>query len=200
MAFAIIVAGILMISPVSADYGYTQKWMGSPTWLQEKGVVSTFEPKLFRGAELQINLSLFTTNYLNAGKDYLIAGSFNNAKTSFDSALGRDPESFDAWFGRAYALEALKRYQIAVESYDTAIKFSKNNKYTYLAYAGKGRSSLENQKYQDAVTAFEKAIETYQSSAANNLTELGNLHEGLNDAEEKLGPQTEANDTKKNGE
>ncbi len=187
MVFFIILSAILIISPVSAEIGYTEKWMDSPAWLQERVAVSTFEPILFRGAELNINLSQSTQNYINTGKDYLVASSFNDAKTSFDTALGKEPESFDAWFGRAYSLEALKRYQSAVESYDSAIKFSKLNKNSYLAYAGKGRSSLETRKFQDAADAFEKAIEIFQSSFQNNLTELSHLQEGLADARKNLG-------------
>ena len=200
MIFAVILAGILIISPVSAEYGYTQKWMGSPAWLQEKAHVLSFQPKLFRGAELEVNMSQFTTNYLNNGKDYLVAGSFNDAKSSFDTAIGRDPESYDAWLGRAYSLEKLNRYQTAVESYDTAIKFAKLNKNRYLAYAGKGRSALETQNYQGAADAFERSISEYQSYTLNNLTEMSYLYEGLADARVNLGEQTEAVEAKKKAE
>jgi tetratricopeptide (TPR) repeat protein len=200
LIFVLVIAGILVISPVSAEYGYTQKWMGSPAWLQEKSGGSTFQPKLFKGAELAISLSQFTANYINAGKDYLIAGSYNDAKISFDNAIGRNSESFDAWLGRAWSLESLRRYQSSVESYDNAIKYSKSNKNSYIAYAGKGRSSLEIHKFQDANDAFDHAIVAYQSSPANNLTELIYLYEGLADAKENLGQKPEADEARKKAE
>jgi len=196
MFFTILLSGILIFSPVTAETGDTQKWMGSPVWIQEKAHVSTFQPKLFRGAELAINLTQYTTNYVNSGKDYLAAGSFNDAKTAFDSALERDGASFDAWLGRAYTLEALKRYQSASESYDSAITFAQDHKNAYYAYAGKGRSSLENQKFQDSMDAFTQAIIQYHRVGAEDRNDLINIYEGLAAATEKLGLQTEADDAK----
>ena len=174
--------------------------MGSPVWIQEKAHVSSFEPRLFKGAELAINLSPFTTNYVNIGKDYLAAGSYIDAKTAFDTAIGREPELFDAWLGRAYALEGLKRYQAAVESYDTAIQVSKSHKNSYYAYAGKGRSSLETQKFQDAYDACTVGIETYHQVKAENTDELKNMYSVLADAADHLGLATEAADARQMAE
>jgi tetratricopeptide (TPR) repeat protein len=174
--------------------------MGPPTWLFEKLPGATFEPSLFKGAELNIDIGFVVHDYINDGKDFLNEGLFFDAKISFDNALSRKPDSYDAWLGRAYSLEALKRYQFAVESYDTAIRYSDNEKYAYLAYAGKGRSSLENRNYQDAADAFVRAIELYPESADYDRDNLADCYAGLADALQNLGKTAESDEATRKAE
>jgi hypothetical protein len=67
--------------------------MGPPTWLFEKLPGATFEPSLFKGAELNIDIGFVVHDYINDGKDFLNEGLFFDAKISFDNALSRKPAS-----------------------------------------------------------------------------------------------------------
>ncbi|MFH0968517.1 MAG: tetratricopeptide repeat protein [Methanobacteriota archaeon] len=183
---------ITTISPVSAEYGYTQKWMGSPDWLEEKANAS-MEPDLYKQMQKGSEAINSTYTLINEGKDLLRGGDYNEAISDFKWAIDADSEMFDAWLGHGMALEGLKRYQSSLDSYEAAIGLAKSNKNAWIPYAGKARALLELQKYQESVSAFTLAIDKYGKSGSENKTDLENLNAGLADAKEKLGTKTAAN-------
>lgn len=184
-------AALLSISPVSADYGYTQKWIGSPAWLDEKVNVTILNQDLYGRMQAGDSLDSVPTD-INTGKEQLKGGSYAAAKESFENAINLDGNISDAWAGRGLAQEGLKHYQLALDSFNSAIDLSTNNKYIWLVYAGKARALLELQKYQDAFSSYNLAIEKYSSSGSSDKSDLINLYEGIADALEKLGKKTES--------
>ena len=147
-------------------------------------------PDLFIPKNLQESNDVPTvSSYLEDGNDFLISGSYNDAKNSFEKVIGLNHQSFDAWLGRGYALEGLTRYQSALESYEKAIVLSKNQEYAWAAYAGRGRVSLELQLYQVAERAFEKSIELFDGVGSGTNEDLINIYTGLLQAKQNLGDE-----------
>ena len=179
-------ACIIGIAPVSAEIGYTQKWVGSPDWLNEKANASV-ETDLFKQLQEGTDKDKNNFEYINEGKDYLRGGDYKHAKESFELGMSGNSELFDAWLGRGLSLEGTKKYQTALDSFEYAIGLSKNNKHAYVAYAGKGRALLELQKYPEALKALNLAIEKYNSSGLDNKNDLSNLNDAVADANSKIG-------------
>lgn len=192
--FSLILLIFCMIpSSVSAESEYTQGWLSAPDWVLDridKSILpDLFIPKNLTGDSEEIPT---VTSYVQQGNDLLDSNSFEAAKTQFDGAIGLNSRSFDAWLGKGYALEGLKRYQSALESYEKAIELSNNKIRAWAAYAGKGRALFELQQYQTAGDAYEKSISMFDRSKSGTTEELSVLYRELAEVKAKVGDEAEA--------
>ena len=73
-----------------------------------------------------------------------------------DKAIELNPNTAEAWFGKAESLYSEERYEEALEAYEKAIVLNPN--YAE-AWSGKGNALDKICKYDDAIKAFDKAIE-----------------------------------------
>lgn len=191
----VVVASVLLSPPVRADdYGYTEGApLGAPNWLLERMDTSSlpeyYLPRNTTGEQVNVPTA---SSYISSGNNLLVSGSFADAKLAFENAVQLKPGSYDAWVGRGLALEGLKRYQTAIDSYEKAIGFAPDDGSSWIAYGGKGRVSLELNKYQDASDALERAIDEYARSGASNMDDLSSLYSHLAEAKNKLGLNAEA--------
>jgi tetratricopeptide (TPR) repeat protein len=193
-------AALGLVCPAAADEeGYTQGWMGAPDWLLERmdtDIMPAFYiPKNTTGQTGEVRPT--AGSHISEGNNLLISGSYADAKRSFENAINLKPESFDAWTGRGMALEGLKRYQTALDSYEKAISFSDPDEdAAWIAYAGKGRVCYHLADYKTALNAIEEAIERFAGSGESNIDDLIHLYEKLADIEEKLGNEAAASDAR----
>jgi len=193
MFFLILVVFGMIPSSVSAESEYTHGWLSAPDWVLariDKNILpDLFIPKNLTGKSEEIPT---VTSYVQEGNDLLASSSFEAAKESFDGAIVLNSRSFDAWLGKGYALEGLKRYQSALESYEKAIGLSNNKVRAWVAYAGKGRALLELQQFQAAGDAFAKSISMFDRSKSGTVEELSDLYRDLAKAKAKIGDEVEA--------
>lgn len=199
--FLVLVISGIIPSSVSAEEGYTQGWMGAPNWLLARMDTSNM-PDLFIPKNLTDESKEIPTvsSYVQNGNDLLAGGSFDAAKKSFEGAIGLNSLSFDAWLGRGYALEGLKRYQSALESYEKAIELSRNKELAWAAYAGKGRVSSELQQYPVAKDVLEKSIDLFNSPKSGTTEDLVSLYEELAKVKQNLGDEAGASAALKKAE
>lgn len=194
----LVVILMLMVSGLlpgmaSAEEGYSQGWLGAPDWVLDRMDTSIlpdfYYPRNLTGESEE---SPSVSSAIQKGNDLLASGSFTEAKKSFEDAIGMNSRSFKAWLGRGYALEGLKRYQSAHDSYDTAISLSGNQEAAWAAYAGKGRVAFELHQYQVAETALEKSIEKFADTESGTPEELIDLYLVLAETKEKRGDESGA--------
>lgn len=186
-------SGILIIlfaiAPlVSTDDGYTQGWLGAPDWVLDRTDTSIlpdfYYPRNISGTNVEIPT---VSSSIAKGNELLAGESFLDAKRQFEEAIRLNFRSFDAWLGMGYALEGSKRYQSAVESYQTAISLSGGEESAWVAYAGLGRVSLTLGQYQTAEQAFQTAIKMIEEMRYADTDEMKKLYDELAEARQKQG-------------
>jgi Flp pilus assembly protein TadD len=118
------------------------------------------------------------------GTTLLELGLTDQSAAAFDRAIALDPENPHAWAGRGYLLLKLGKNQEALESFNQALSIDPNNKpaqdgkeqalnpagagQSYdeaKAYVEKGNTYFSQGRYDDAMSAFEKAISLNQNDA-----------------------------------
>lgn len=194
--------GCLFGVSVLADNGYTQgSPLGAPDWLLQR-LDTSLSPDFYKPSNTSTTEVIIpsVSSYLTAGNNLLIAGSYSDAKHDFESAIGLKPDSYEAWLGRGMALEGLKRYQTAIDSYEKAISLSESETGAWVAYAGKGRVLIHLQKYQDASDALETAIDEFNQSGSLDIEDLIHMYEKLASAQELLGNTSAAKEASKRAE
>lgn len=169
----------LIPSSVSALDGYTEGWLGSPEWVRNRMDTSILPDFFFPRDENSETELPTVTSHVTAGNGLLAGGAYLDAKKSFESAIALNPNSYEAWIGRGYAMEGLGRDQSALESYEKAISLSARKETAWAAYAGKARMSLNLQQYTNAVHAFERAIALFDQDPKGTLDEYQHLTDGL---------------------
>jgi tetratricopeptide (TPR) repeat protein len=201
-AFFCCFIGFLIVAPVVGDDGYTQgSPLGAPDWLLQR-LDTSIAPDFYTPSNKSTTEVIIpsVSSYLTAGNNLLIAGSYSDAKHDFESAIGLKPDSYEAWLGRGMALEGMKRYQTAIDSYEKAISLSESETGAWVAYAGKGRVLIHLQKYEDAVKAFETAIDEFSRSGSLDIEDLVHMYEKLASAQEMLGNTSAAEDAARKAE
>lgn len=162
--------------------------MGSPDWVRDRMDTSILPDFFFPRDEDSESKELPTvTSHVKTGNDLLAGGAYLDAKKSFESAIALNPNSYEAWIGRGFAMEGLARDQSALESYEKAISLSARKETAWASYAGKGRMSLNLNQYADAEHAFERAITLFDQDPLGTSDDYQQLTEGLAEAQAKQG-------------
>ncbi|MDD1728901.1 MAG: tetratricopeptide repeat protein [Methanospirillum sp.] len=194
---ALVIMGVLFCfctTAVTADDGYTDGApLGAPNWILERMDTSImpdyYLPPNTTSDEVRVPTA---TSYINSGNTLLTSGSFAEAKGAFENAINMKSDTYDAWVGRALALEGLKRYQTSEESYRKAISLAAADGSAWVAHAGVGRVLIELKKYEDAAASLETAIDEYAKSGSTNIDDLASIYNHLAEAKNKLGLADEA--------
>lgn len=88
---------------------------------------------------------------------------YEAAHEVFDQAINKEEINADYWFGKAYSLTKLGKYQESIDAFEVAIKFyrTRNDKIDALASAwvNKGFAHHELGKIQDSINCYNKALE-----------------------------------------
>ncbi len=188
--FSLMILGTL--TPVqSVQEGYSQGWLGAPDWVLDRIDTSILPDFYYPRNISEVHEDLPTvTGSIASGNDMLAGGSYLDAKTQFEKAIAINSRSYEAWLGRGYALEGLKRYQSALESYEKAILYSTNKESAWAAYAGKGRTLLALNQYELAEKAFENSIQKLEQTGVGYNEELVDLYSGLAGIQERKGAES----------
>jgi tetratricopeptide (TPR) repeat protein len=109
--------------------------------------------------------------WMQRAGEYESNGSLDQAISAIEQALKIDPENASSWLGKGSALSQMavvaddqKMYNESLQAYDRAIEFAKkNNTMLAEAWCGKGDVLTQMQKGDEAVGAYEAAIELNQS-------------------------------------
>lgn len=133
-------------------------------------------------------------DYLQEAWGYLEGGSYKDAQKSFDKAIELNGTSSEAWYGRGMALENQKRYLSAIDSYEKANSFSKTPALKWGTNAGKGRSYLALQQFENAKNALTTAISQYKDAKISSPDDLALMYKNLAKALEMLGETDAAAD------
>jgi tetratricopeptide (TPR) repeat protein len=197
--FVVVVVCCLLPIPVSAEDGYSGGApLGAPNWILER-MDTSIMPDYYLPPNTtsdQVRVPTYSS-YISSGNKLLTSGSYADAKSAFENAIQKKPESFDAWVGRGLALEGLNRSLTSIESYEKAISYAPDDGSSWVAHAGKGRVLLELNKYQEAADSLETAINEYTRSGSSNMDDLVSIYNHLAEAKSRLGLKDEADAAKK---
>ncbi len=195
----LLVSGLsfLVVAATADEDGMTGGFMHMPTWLYNKrvaeGATDTFLMSDVIGGPLPtVTPDPTYANYIDEGNTALSGGAYREAIKAYESAIAIKPKSFDGWLGKAQALEGLKRYQSAIDAYDTALGYRSTSEGVWMAYGGKARCSLELNQFKEAIGLFEKAITSYENSGADDEEAYQALLDGLDEANSQYGTMEES--------
>ncbi len=121
--------------------------------------------------------------YITEGFAALEGGNYRAAFTAFQAATALKPDSSDAWYGLGIALESQKRFLSALDAYTKAISYAQGASSNWASYAGKGRVLFYLNRFAEAKTALETAIEQYEKAGVSHpdeREEISRLLEELN--------------------
>lgn len=129
-----------------------------------------------------LNSKVFT--YRGVAFEHL--GSYDAAMNDFEQALSINPNESSAWQGKAATYIDTGEYRLAVKASDRAIELAKNpGDKVENAYLLRGFALNRLESYDDALLAFDKAIEIdpkrldLWQNKAYSLTKLGRFQEVL---------------------
>ncbi|MEM1136919.1 MAG: tetratricopeptide repeat protein [Bacteroidota bacterium] len=145
--------------------------------LNDKGY-KLLQEKNYKAAETYFKeaIAIEKTNityFENLGQVYKKTRSFENMLKNYQLAIVYFPEEPDLYYYCGDALQALKRYNKALEAYDKAILMSGDDEtveYLYLYYFNRGNTYLKMERFRSALRDFNKtiALEPYYHGAFNN--------------------------------
>lgn len=194
----LLVSGLsfLVVSVTADDDGMTGGYMHMPTWLYNKrvaeGATDTFLMSEVIGGPLPtVTPDPTYANYIAEGNAALAGSAYREAIKAYENAIALKPKSFDGWLGKAQALEGLKRYQSAIDAYDTALGYQSTSEGVWIAYGGKAHCYLELNKFKEAIGLYEKAIKSYENSGDENEEAYQALLDGLEEANSSFGTTQE---------
>ena len=94
-------------------------------------------------------------NFLNEGNDLSASQNNQEALVSYDKALELNSGLEEAWFGKGFALDELKRYPEAIASYDKALAIKPDKSE---AWYNRGFALDELKRYPEAIASYDKAL------------------------------------------
>ena len=118
-------------------------------WLLDKGTLSSKEK-----ADCWLRLGFL---YYVLGQKNALLWEPNKAMNCFKKVLEIDPNSYNAWFYRGYALYKMHRYKDAITNFDKALETDSEDSYN--AWYFRGRALFDFKEYKEAIASYDKAIE-----------------------------------------
>lgn len=107
------------------------------------------------GEGLKRGETLSVADWLNKGRSYAEAKSFDAAISCFDSALVLDPENEDVWISKGNSLEKLGRNNEAISCCDRALKINSEN---FKALHNMGLCLSNLNRIEEAVRYYDNAL------------------------------------------
>ena len=190
---SLILVGLLIPAGVlAADDGWSHgSLFSAPNWLLEQfDDESRGMSKMdYFGTKLEEPTPKPPTvmDLVKEGWAYLEGGNFKDAQNSFKNAIEMNDTSTEAWYGMGLALENQKRYLSAIDAYTKAVSYSKKPASSWGPNAGKGRSYLALNQFENAKDALTVAISQYEQSGEDMADELASMYRDLAQALEMLG-------------
>jgi uncharacterized protein (TIGR02145 family) len=114
---------------------------------------------------------------LRRGLEYHNTGEFDKAIAEYTKAIGRDPNSAEAYFGRGLAQKSKNEYNKAIVDFSRAIRINPNSSESYLT---RGIAYEANNEPDRAIEDFKKAIELDRNNV-KAYTLVGSIY--LNDGD-----------------
>lgn len=124
--------------------------------------------------------------YLSEGYAALEGGNYRDAYTAFKKATEIDLSSSDAWYGTGIALESQGRYLSSLEAYGKAISLSRSAADNWASFAGKGRAYYHLNRFEEAKTSLETAIQQYEKAGVSHPDELDEIYRLLDEINQKI--------------
>ena len=93
--------------------------------------------------------------YNNLGRAKYRQEKYEEAISSFDAALRKNPDFAEAYDGRGSAKVILKRHKEAIADFDAALRLNPN---IADAYYGRGLAKFALERYQEAISDYDEAI------------------------------------------
>ena len=132
-------------------------------------------------AVLLLVLALFTActssaqkaaQQLELGRKYLTEQSYAEAVAAFTEAIQLDPNSIDAYMGRAEAYKALQKYEEATSDYSTVIEKTADQPYTQaLAYQGRADLYEQTEEWAKAESDYRALLPLLDTEGAKNAAD-----------------------------
>ncbi|MDD3574133.1 MAG: tetratricopeptide repeat protein [Methanospirillum sp.] len=196
----ILVGFFIPAGVLASDDGWSHgSLFSAPNWLLEQFDDESKELSQmdYFGIKLQEPTPVPPTamDLVNEGWIFLEKGNNKDALKSFEKALAINSASTEAWYGRGLALENQKRYLSAIDAYSKAVSFSKKSASSWGPNAGKGRSCLALNQFENAKEAITLAISQYEQSGEDLPDELVSMYLDLAQVYEMLGDYDAAQET-----
>lgn len=115
-------------------------------------------------------------DYLSEGQDLSSAGDFKSALLIFEKAIQKNPFLKDAYIQKGLCHESLNEHDSAIHVYMTLTHLYPDNT---AAYYYSGISKYRQEKYDEAISLFNKALETkggYNSADTTSIQALIDLN------------------------
>ena len=132
-------------------------------------------------AVLLLVLALFTActssaqkaaQQLELGRKYLTEQNYAEAVAAFTEAIQLDPNSIDAYMGRAEAYKALQKYEEATSDYSTVIEKTADQPYTQaLAYQGRADLYEQTEEWAKAESDYRALLPLLDTEGAKNAAD-----------------------------
>lgn len=132
-------------------------------------------------AVLLLVLALFTActssaqkaaQQLELGRKYLTEQNYAEAVAAFTEAIQLDPNSIDAYMGRAEAYKALQKYEEATSDYSTVIEKTADQPYTQaLAYQGRADLYEQTEEWAKAESDYSAILPLLDTEGAKNAAD-----------------------------
>ena len=140
-------------------------------WQQAK--IPDNSPATFIAANRNLKVSAPTAEmFVFRGLIYYDRKDYYNARADFDSAVALEPDSVEALYDLALALEKLDLKDEAIETYDRLL--ATDDKF-FNGWYNRGRLKLLNGDYVKAIEDFNRALEV-EPVSANVVNEIGVAH------------------------
>ena len=114
--------------------------------------------------------------YFDAGTDKAKSGDCSAAIDLYDKAILLDPDTYDAYFDRAFCKMQLQDYEAAIKDFTSCIRLHKGL-YSNALYL-RGSCFSELKRYDMAITDFTKALEGPSNADLNGARGLAYMMKG----------------------
>jgi len=106
----------------------------------------------------QASFSQSLRGLVNDGVENYNEGNFSDAEVNFKKGVEKSPESFEAKFNLGDAFFKQERYDEAIQSYNSALAFTKDDLEKARVHYNIGNSLLKVQKINESIEGYKKSL------------------------------------------